>query len=189
LSDIAERDDPVQTWLSLPRRIYLDTSTLQNLYDFDGEIFEGEPFEPVGRAARVPDLAAEIDALQMIFLINQRGVFEFVVTEASLREVVNRTHAGYTQWVYDVLDTWLIQSEGTERPAPGKTFEDRRFSMISVKDRRLLQEALDWRCDAFMTMERRLPTAAVFIERQTGLRVMRPTTYWELLSRFSQLYY
>ena len=44
--------------------------------------------------------------------------------------------------------------------------------MISVKDRRLLQEALDWRCDAFMTMERRLPTAAAFIERQTGLRVM-----------------
>jgi hypothetical protein len=38
-------------------------------------------------------------------------------------------------------------------------FDDRRFGMISVKDRRLLQEALDWHCDAFMTMERRLPTA------------------------------
>jgi hypothetical protein len=37
----AERDDVVGSWLSLPRRIYLDTSTLQNLYDFDGEIFEG----------------------------------------------------------------------------------------------------------------------------------------------------
>jgi len=53
LSDPAERDDPVGAWLSLPRRIYLDTSTLQKLYDFGGEIFEGEPFEPVGRAARV----------------------------------------------------------------------------------------------------------------------------------------
>ena len=41
--------------------------------------------------------------------------------------------------------------------------------MISVKDRRLLQDALDWRCDAFMAMERRLPTAAAFIERETGL--------------------
>ena len=49
LSDTAERDDPVGAWLSLPRRIYLDTSTLQKLYDFGGEIFEGEPFEPVGR--------------------------------------------------------------------------------------------------------------------------------------------
>jgi hypothetical protein len=88
-----------------------------------------------------------------------------------------------------VLDTWLIQSKGEERPTPGTTLEDRRFGMISVKDRRLLQEALDWRCDAFMTMERRLPTAAAFIERQAGMRVMRPTTYWGLLSRFARLYY
>jgi hypothetical protein len=189
LSDTAERNDPMRAWLSLPRRIYLDTSTLQNLYDFGGEIFEGKPFVPVGQAARVQGLAAEIEALQMIFMINQRAMFEFVVTEASLREVVDRTHPGYTQWVCDVLDTWLIQSEGGERPTPGKTFEDRRFRMISVADRRLLQEALDWRCDAFMTMERRLPTAAAFIERQTGLRVMRPTTYRDLLSRFARLYY
>jgi hypothetical protein len=188
LSDTAERDDPVRAWLSLPRRIYLDTSTLQNLYDFGGEIFEGEPFEPVGRAARVRGLAAEIDALRMIFMVNQRAMFEFVVTEASLREVVNRTRPGYIQWVCDVLDTWLIQSEGAEWSTPGKTFEERRFGMISVKDRRLLQEALDWRCDAFMTMERRLPTATAFIERQTGLQVMRPTAYWELLSRFARLY-
>jgi hypothetical protein len=87
-----------------------------------------------------------------------------------------------------VLDTWLVQSEGEEPPAPGTTFEDRRFGMISVKDRRLLQEALDWQCDAFMTMERRLATAAAFIERQTGLRVMRPTTYWSLLDRWANLY-
>lgn len=30
-------------------------------------------------------LADEIDALRMIFLVNQRAMFEFVVTEASLR--------------------------------------------------------------------------------------------------------
>jgi len=79
-------------------------------------------------------------------------MFEFVVTEASLREVINRTRPAYTQWVYDVLGTWMIQSEGEEPPTPGGTFEDRRFGMISVKDRRLLQEALDRHCEAFMTM-------------------------------------
>jgi hypothetical protein len=189
LSDTAERGDPVGAWLSLPRRIYLDTSTLQKLYDFGGEIFEGEPFEPGGRSARVQGLAGEIDALRMIFMINERAMFEFVVTEASLREVVNRAHPRYTQWVYDVLDTWLIQSEGEQPPTPGRTFDDRRFGMISVKDRQLLQEALDWRCDAFMTMERRLPTAAAFIERETGPRVMRPTTYCDLLRPFARLYY
>jgi hypothetical protein len=107
LSEIIERDDPVRAWLSLPRRIYLDTSTLQKLYDFGGEIFEDEPFEPVGRAAQVEGLADEIDALRMIFMVNERAMFEFVVTEASLREVVSRARPGYTQWVYDVLDAWL----------------------------------------------------------------------------------
>lgn len=122
-------------------------------------------------------------------MINERAMFEFVVTEASLREVVNRAHPRYTQWVHDVLATRLIQSEGEQPPTPGRRFDDRRFGMISVKDSQLLQEALDWRSDAFMTMERRLPTAATFIERETGLRVMRPTTYCDLLRPFARLCY
>ena len=81
-------------------------------------------------------------------------MFEFVVTEASIREVVARDESGYTQWVHDVLDTWLFQSAAEEPPTPGTLFGDRRFGMISIRDRRLLQEALDWHCDAFMTMER-----------------------------------
>jgi hypothetical protein len=182
-------DDPVQTWRSLPNRVYLDTSILQKLFDFGGLIWEGEPFEPAGRAARVRALEEELEALRMIFMVNERAMFEFVVTEASVREVVARNDPRYTQWVYDVLDTWLVQSEGEEPPSPGMTFDDRRFGMISVKDRRLLQEALDWRCNAFLTIERRLPTAAAFIERETDLRVMRPTTYWGLLSPFAKLYY
>jgi hypothetical protein len=87
------------------------------------------------------------------------------------------------------LDTWLIQSEGEEPTTPGMAFNDGRFGMISVKDRCLLQEALDWRCDAFMTIERRLPTAAAFIKRETGLPIMRPKTYWGLLDRWANLYY
>jgi len=87
------------------------------------------------------------------------------------------------------LDAWLVQSEGVEPHARGTTFENRRFGMISVKGRWLLQYALDWRCHAILTMERRLPTAAEFIGRETGLRVMRPTTYCGLLDRCADLYY
>jgi hypothetical protein len=184
-----DQDEVVRAWISLPRRIYLDTTTLQTVYDYSEVIWEGAPFQPVGRAAKVPGLAAELDALRMIFLVNQRAMFEFVVTDASLREVQDRNRPGYTQWAHDVLDTWLIQSEGEEPPPPGTTFEDRRFGNISVKDRRLLQDAVDVGCDALMTMERRLPTAAEFIERATGLRVMRPSTYWGLLDRWANLYY
>lgn len=51
-NDRMKDEEVTQAWLSLPRRIYLDTSILQKLYDFGGVIFDGEPFEPVGRAAR-----------------------------------------------------------------------------------------------------------------------------------------
>jgi hypothetical protein len=187
---VVDRDDPrLHAWFTLPRRIYLDTSTLQNLYEFGGVVFEEEPFEPLGRAAKVKGLDEELDTLRKIFRVNERASFEFVITEANFREVTQRGNPRYTQWVYDVLDTWLVQAEGEGPPDLGTQLDDRRFGMISVKDRRLLQDALDWGCDAFMTMERRLLTAAAFIERQTVLRIMRPTTYWKLLEPWAALYY
>ena len=39
-----------------------------------------------------------------------------------------------------------------------------------------------------MTMERRLQTRADFIDRTTGLRIVRPTTYWGLVDRWANLY-
>ena len=45
-------EDTVQAWLALPRRVYLDTSTVQTLYDFGDVVFEAEAFAPeAGRVA------------------------------------------------------------------------------------------------------------------------------------------
>jgi hypothetical protein len=185
-------DDPNQAWVSLPRRIYLDTSVLQTVYDYGEVIWEGEGFKPTGRAARVRGLAEEVDALRVIFLVNERAGFRFVVTDASLREVQGRNRQGYTQWVLDVQETWLIQlweaAEPTTAVRVYALFSSPRFGNISAKDRRLLQDAVDTRCDAFLTMEQKLPKNAEFIERETGLRVMRPSTYWSLLGRWARLY-
>jgi hypothetical protein len=181
-------EDPVRDLAALPRRMYLDTCTLQTMYEFDGVIFEGEPFEPHSRASKVEGLEDELDALAKIFTINERAMFEFVITETSLREVVEWNRQGYTRWVHDIRDPWLVQSAGYETPPWGMTFYNRRFSMISKKDRILLQDALDLGCDAFMTVEQKLPKNAQHIERWTGLRLMRPTGYWELLRTWAALY-
>jgi hypothetical protein len=178
----------VAEWVALPRRIYLDTCMLQAIHTYGNVIWENEPFVPRGRAHATDDFEQEIQALRRIFLVNERAMFDFVVTESGLREVVGRFDRGYIRWVHDVRQTWLDRSEGEEIPPWGHRFYDRTFGNISKADRILLQDALDFRCDAFMTMERRLPTRAPFIEQKTGLRVMRPTTYWALLDPWANLY-
>jgi hypothetical protein len=183
------QDDVVDAWQVLPRRIYLDTSTLQALYDYGGAIWEGEAFQPTGRPAKDENLEEQLPSLSKIFQVNERAMFEFVTTEATLVEVSDRGQPRYTQWVNDVRDAWLVQSAGSEVPPWGQTFCHRRFGMISRKDRILLQDALDLGCDAFLTMEKRLPRNAGFIERMTGLRVMRSTEYWALLAPWAKLYY
>jgi len=116
----------VKAGVTLPRRIYLDTGTLQTTYDYGKTLWENELFEPLPRDVKVPGLADEVTALRNIFLVNERAPFEFAVTEASLREVAARNERADTQWVYDVLDSWLVSSEG-EEPVPTSSFEDPRF--------------------------------------------------------------
>jgi hypothetical protein len=66
-------------------------------------------------------LSDELDALRNIFLVNERAHFEFAVIEASLRDAAARNEPGYTRWVDDVLDSWLVSSEGGEL-IPASTF-------------------------------------------------------------------
>jgi hypothetical protein len=56
-------DEVVRAWASLPRRIYLETSTLQTVYDYGEVIWDGVALELAGRASRVQGLAQEVDAL------------------------------------------------------------------------------------------------------------------------------
>lgn len=181
-------DSVLSAWRRLPRRMYLDTSVLQTVYDFGAVLFDGGPLDVSDHAARVAGIQLEVDALQAIFEVNTRAGFEFVVTEAALLEVLDRGKPGYSQWVLDMMDVWATQSTGDLFTPSVTRLDHPSFGMISMKDRALLQDALDRQCDAFMTMERRLPTAAAFIEQRTGLRILRPSAYWRLLHRWAALY-
>jgi hypothetical protein len=70
------QDAVVAAWLTLPRRIYLDTGTPQTMHDYSETLRENEPFEPLRRDRQIPGLADEIDALRNIFLVNERAHFE-----------------------------------------------------------------------------------------------------------------
>jgi hypothetical protein len=64
----------VKAWLTLPRRIYLDTGTLQTMYDYGETLWENELFEPLPRDVKVPGLADEVTALRNIFLVSRDSI-------------------------------------------------------------------------------------------------------------------
>jgi hypothetical protein len=176
--------DPVARFKTLPTRLYLDTSVVSRMSRYSGEVFEGEPLVLSPRAARDSRLPRDIEALRRILIVNQRAMFEFVITEASLQEVDAKRDPRFMQWVRDVEETWLIQSERERPPVTDRP----RIGSVSVKDWALIADALTHRCDAFLTMDGPLESQAPVILRRIGLRVMRPATYWMLLEPWTNLW-
>jgi hypothetical protein len=62
------------------------------------------------------------------------------------------------------------------------------FGYLSAKDGRLLQDALNLECDAFLTMDRKLTRNAAHLEPAVGIKVLRPSGYWALLEPWAALY-
>ena len=66
--------------------------------------------------------------------------------------------------------------------------DESKFGYLSEKDRLLLRHAIILRCEAFLTVESRLPRNAAHIERELGIRILTPITYWEILRPWAALW-
>lgn len=62
------------------------------------------------------------------------------------------------------------------------------FGYLSAKDHLLIADAVSLGCEAFLTMESRLPKNAAHIERELEIKVVTPVQHWELLRPWSKLY-
>src|SRR3984893_17192402 len=79
---------------SLPRRIFLDSCTVQTLRDYGGYIYEGEAIPDSDRIQSVTDGIANIEALRDVFLVNERAPFEWIVSREAYRRRRTRTIPG-----------------------------------------------------------------------------------------------
>jgi hypothetical protein len=177
---------------ALPRRIFLDSCTAQMLRDYGDHIYEGEPIREADRIHRVPNGLANIRALRDIFLVNERALFEWIVSRGSMEEANDKRDPGHMQWLWDIADhsEVCLEADGptVESEALGARLEEPKFGYLSQKDRRLIREAVILRCEAFLTVERRLPTNAAHLEFELGIRVLTPMQHWEALRPLAALW-
>jgi hypothetical protein len=153
--------DMIPAFEALPRRIFLDSCNAQTLRDYDGYIYEGEPIAESDRIHNVTDGIANVEALRKIFLVRERALFEWIVSAGSLQEVHQKGDPGHMQWLWDIADHSEICLQGvgptTESEALAGQLDELKFGYLSQKDKLLLRQAIILRCEAFLTVERRLP--------------------------------
>ena len=127
-------------------------------------------------------------------MVNRRGAFELALSQNSLREVFDRRSVSYLRWAYDVLDYWEGCLVRYGHPSPGmasllaEQIEGGSFQYLSVKDRALIRDAVVLGCDAFLTVELRLPKNADDVRRRLGLLILRPVQLWDLVGPWAGLF-
>jgi hypothetical protein len=177
---------------ALPRRIFLDSCTVQTLRNYGGYIYEGEPISDSDRIRRVRNGIANIEALRKIFLVNERAQFEWIVSRGSMKEAQDKQDARHMQWFWDIADHSRVCLEAAgptaESEALAEQLDEPKFGYLSEKDRLLLREAITLRCEAFLTVERRLPRNAAHIASAVGINIITPITHWEMLRPWAALW-
>jgi hypothetical protein len=177
---------------ALPRRTFLDSCTAQTMRNYGGYLYEAEPIPASDPIHRVPDGIANIEALRNIFLVNERAQFEWIVSSGSLQEAHDKGDPGHMQWLWDIADHSEVCLEGDGPTADSEALATRldepKFGYLSGKDGRLLRHAIILRCEAFLTVERRLPRNAAHIKRELGISILTPMTLWEMLHPWAALW-
>jgi hypothetical protein len=82
--------------------------------------------------------------------VNERAAFDYVLSGGSLDEVTDKRDPRYTQWALDVLDHWQLRVEeyaGRALDGSGERLaerlDERRLKYLSVRDKRLLRDAIE----------------------------------------------
>ena len=157
-----------------------------------GYIYEGEPIPESDRIHRVTDGLANLDALRKIFLLTERALFEWIVSRGSIEEAAAKGDPAHLQWLWDIADHSMVCLQGDGPTAESEVLASRldepKFEYLSDKDRLLIRQAVLLRCEAFLTVERRLPRNAAHLEHQLGIRILTPIVHWEMLRPWAALW-
>jgi hypothetical protein len=179
-----------QNTLTPISRVFLDSSTLQTLQDYGGFIYDGMQVDPSSTILHMPEGIENLEALRSIVRLTQRVGIEFSLSANSLSEVLDKKDISYLHWALEMLEYWEgclalhyppgVSFEGWG-PELASSISQEKFGYLSVKDMELLRDAVTLECDAFLTMERKLPTNSDHIKRELRIFVAQPVTLWSII--------
>ncbi|MFY9558650.1 MAG: hypothetical protein WAQ52_00310 [Terriglobales bacterium] len=177
----------------LPRRIFLDSCTLQTLQCYGEYIYDGAEIPPNDKLWGVTNGIQNVEALRKIVLVYQRAPVELALSRSSLDEVLDKRDGNYLGWTLEVLGYWeecrrLYECGFTgEGDRIARRLSTGSFGYLSVKDKRLVRDAVAFECDVFLTVETKLPKNAKHLQHELGIRILQPTEYWEMLKPYAPL--
>ena len=176
----------------IPRRIFLDSSALQTFQTYGRFLYENGPLLHEDRIRRDPKGILKLEALRFIMQVAERAPFEFALSNNSFVEVRGKHDSQYLKWAYDVLDHWLACLDESEEPCGSPialaAIDSNSYDYLGGGDRALLKDAIVLGCDAFLTMENKLPKNGGHIERTLGIRVLSPIEMWECIQPWAALF-
>jgi len=178
-------------------KLFLDTNILNRVVDFGEYIFEGclggqtfDTYKGMSEQDR-----EDVDAICNIFETLRFGMWPAIVSNISLREIGNtrdefrrKALMSYAEELRDYLDAELgEQVEGTRSEWLTSHADNRLFHALArvkdAADRELLLEAIERRCDVFLTVDRRSLwncRDAIGLEQ---IRILRPVEAWQAMLR------
>lgn len=167
---------------------------LQLVHDYGEFVWDWAPISP---GSPILSRVGGVDVLSVIrniFSVTQRAYdWQFIISDASQKEVNARGNASYSSWVEEVRanSDYLLQIEEQAYPTHRHAelvLEWKRIGYLGDGDRQLLADALRFGCDAFLTDDRRLARNAAHIKKQIEIEVMTPEEYWERLRPWAALF-
>lgn len=181
-------------FLRLPRRIFIDSSVLQNIHKYGEVLFEDQELSADASVRKWQQGPDEIMALRNILVVAGRADFQFAVSRNSLKEVAHKADSSFLNWAREMFWHWEenLAWSGIPKPVEAESMCSKLdgdcFAYLSAGDRSLLRDAIAFGCDAFLTMDFKLRKNSSHVRRELGIMLLSPSDYWILIRPWAALY-
>lgn len=164
----------------VPRRVFLDTSVINRLVKWCGQIFDHDPIPPDMEAT----LAVDVEALMHVFYVGARASWDLVGSAKALEELSltrdSELREDRLEYGIGIVDQYPESEDRRFALDFGRRFADSPLVAVlpGTADRELIGHAIGLGCDVFCTCDRNTIIKKRDQLGQMPLRILTPAEWW-----------